>query len=117
MRDTWVSHQLVGKPALVPIDTIEVQPGWQARAVASISVDPQNSNRAYVSFGGFNTQIAGRSFYLIQVAEKQICWLKATVRGPGGHGAYAHRGGTVARLGRLLRALDRKRLPVHVRPA
>lgn len=36
MRGTWVSHQLVGKPALVPIDTIAVQPGWQTRLVDSI---------------------------------------------------------------------------------
>ncbi len=67
-------------------------------------------------FGGFSMAIAGHRFYPIQVAEKQICWLKATVRGPGGHGSYAHRGGTVARLGRLLRDLDRHRLPVHVTP-
>ena len=67
-------------------------------------------------FGGFSLPTAGRRFYPIQVAEKQICWLKATVRGPGGHGSYAHRGGTVARLGRLLRDLDRNRLPVHVTP-
>lgn len=31
MRDTWCSHQLVGKPALVPINTIEVAEGWQQR--------------------------------------------------------------------------------------
>ncbi len=67
-------------------------------------------------FGGFSLAIADKRFYPIQVAEKQICWLRATVRGPGGHGALAHRGGTVARLGRLLRDLDRKRLPVHVTP-
>lgn len=36
MRDTWVSHQLVGKPSLVPINTIDVQPGWQARLVDAI---------------------------------------------------------------------------------
>jgi hypothetical protein len=36
MRDSWVSHQLVGKPSLVPINSIEVQPGWQDRIVASI---------------------------------------------------------------------------------
>ena len=36
MRDTWVSHQLVGKPALVPIETIEVQPGWQGRLTDAI---------------------------------------------------------------------------------
>ncbi|MEO5577269.1 MAG: M20/M25/M40 family metallo-hydrolase [Gaiellaceae bacterium] len=67
-------------------------------------------------FGGFTLHLGGRRFYPIQVAEKQICWLKATVRGPGGHGAMVHRGGTVARLGRLLNDLDRKRLPVHVTP-
>lgn len=36
MRGTWVSHQLVGKPALVPIDTISVQHGWQGRLAAAI---------------------------------------------------------------------------------
>ena len=38
-------------------------------------------------FGGFSLTIGGQRFYPIQVAEKQICWLKATVRGAGGHGA------------------------------
>ena len=36
MRDSWVSHQLVGKPAMVPINTIDVQPGWQGRLVDAI---------------------------------------------------------------------------------
>jgi acetylornithine deacetylase/succinyl-diaminopimelate desuccinylase-like protein len=67
-------------------------------------------------FGGFTLYLGGKRFYPIQVAEKQICWLKATIRGPGGHGAFVHRGGTVARLGKLLRDLDRKRTPVHVTP-
>jgi acetylornithine deacetylase/succinyl-diaminopimelate desuccinylase-like protein len=67
-------------------------------------------------FGGFTLHIGGKRFYPIQVAEKQICWLRAVVRGPGGHGAMVNRGGTVARLGMLLSDLDRKRLPVHVTP-
>ena len=67
-------------------------------------------------FGGFTLTSGGRRFYPIQVAEKQICWLRATVRGPGGHGAMINRGGTMARLARLLRDLDRSRLPVHVTP-
>jgi acetylornithine deacetylase/succinyl-diaminopimelate desuccinylase-like protein len=66
--------------------------------------------------GGVSRTIAGKRFYPIQVAEKQICWLKGAVRGPGGHAAMIHRGGTMARLGRLLGDLDRKRLPVHVTP-
>jgi acetylornithine deacetylase/succinyl-diaminopimelate desuccinylase-like protein len=71
---------------------------------------------ALSEFGAFSLEISGRRFYPIQVAEKQICWLKATIRGKGGHGAMVNRGGTMARLGRLLRDLDRKRLPIHVTP-
>jgi len=67
-------------------------------------------------FGGFSLDIAGRRFYPIQVAEKQICWLRATVRGPGGHGAMVNRGGTMARVGKLLRDLDRRQLPIHITP-
>ena len=67
-------------------------------------------------FGGFSFELGGKRFYPIQIAEKQMCWLKATIRGPGGHGAMVNRDGTMARLGRFLRDLDRKRLPVHVTP-
>ena len=65
-------------------------------------------------FGGFSMEIAGRRFYPIQIAEKQVCWMRATVRGPAGHGSLLLRGGAVAKLARLLRTLDRRRLPVHV---
>lgn len=67
-------------------------------------------------FGGFSLELGGKRFYPIQVAEKQICWMKAAIRGRGGHGALIQRGGTMARLGRFLRDLDRKRLPIHVTP-
>jgi len=66
--------------------------------------------------GGISQVMAGKRFYPIQLGEKQICWLKATVRGPGGHGAMIHRDGTMARLARLLDDLNRKRLPIHVTP-
>ena len=69
--------------------------------------------------GGASTQhIAGRPFYPIMVAEKRVCRLRVTLRGPGGHAAArSHRGGTMARLGELLVALDHSRLPIHVTPA
>ncbi|MCZ7542531.1 MAG: M20/M25/M40 family metallo-hydrolase [Anaerolineae bacterium] len=66
--------------------------------------------------GGASTWVSGRKFYPIQVAEKQVCWLRARLRGPGGHGAMPVRGGIMARLARFLDALDRQRLPVHVTP-
>jgi acetylornithine deacetylase/succinyl-diaminopimelate desuccinylase-like protein len=67
-------------------------------------------------FGGFTLYVGRRRFYPIQVAEKRICWLRAAVRGPGGHGALPLRGGAMAKLARLLTKLDRRRLPVHVTP-
>src|SRR5215216_4572375 len=67
-------------------------------------------------FGGFPLYVGRRRFYPIQVAEKQRCFLRAVVRGPGGHGALPMRGGTMAKLARLLKRLDRRRLPVHVTP-
>jgi len=67
-------------------------------------------------FGGFTMQIGGRRFYPIMVAEKQVCWTRATLRGRAGHGSMPIRGGAMGKLGALLRALDRRRLPVHVTP-
>ena len=67
-------------------------------------------------FGGFSMYIGKQRFYPIMVAEKQVCWMKATVRGPGGHGSMPVRRGAMAQLSKLLRRLDRHRLPVHVTP-
>jgi acetylornithine deacetylase/succinyl-diaminopimelate desuccinylase-like protein len=67
-------------------------------------------------FGGARVPIGGVGFYPIQVAEKQICWLRGHVRGPGGHGAIGVKGSAMGRLGRILAKLDRGRLPVHVTP-
>ena len=67
-------------------------------------------------FGGFSLYLGGRRFYPIMVAEKQICGVRLTVRGPGGHAAFPLRGGAMARLGRVLARLDAARLPAHLTP-
>jgi len=66
--------------------------------------------------GGFSLYIGGRKFYPIQVVEKQVCWMRATVRGPAGHGSIPMHGGAMAKLGHLLQHLDAHRLPVHITP-
>lgn len=68
-------------------------------------------------FGGFTMPIAGRVFYPVMVAEKQVCWTRARFRGPAGHGSLPVRGGAMALAARLISRLDRRRLPVHVTPA
>ncbi|MFC2095857.1 M20/M25/M40 family metallo-hydrolase [Candidatus Bipolaricaulota bacterium] len=68
-------------------------------------------------FGGFSVHIDGKPLYMIQVAEKQPCWLQVSIRGPGGHGAMPMRDGAMAKLGSLLTQLNQIRLPVHITPA
>jgi acetylornithine deacetylase/succinyl-diaminopimelate desuccinylase-like protein len=68
-------------------------------------------------FGGFTLPLAGKRFYPVMVAEKQVCWMKATVRGPAGHASMPIRGGAMAKAGALLQALDQRRPPVRVTPA
>jgi acetylornithine deacetylase/succinyl-diaminopimelate desuccinylase-like protein len=71
---------------------------------------------AFGEFGGFNLGINGKRIYPIMVAEKQMCWMKLTFRGQGGHGSMPVRGEAMAKLGRALRLLDQHRLPYHLTP-
>ncbi len=77
----------------------------------------QGTRYALGEAGGFPLYIGKHKVYLIQVAEKQICWLKATLRGPGGHGSLPLRGGAMSKLAQVLNQLETKRLPVHITPA
>jgi acetylornithine deacetylase/succinyl-diaminopimelate desuccinylase-like protein len=67
-------------------------------------------------FGGFTQHVGGRRIYPIQVAEKQMCWLRGVLRGRGGHAAIPSRGTTMGALGELLVTLDRQQPPIHVTP-
>jgi acetylornithine deacetylase/succinyl-diaminopimelate desuccinylase-like protein len=68
-------------------------------------------------FGAFPFRFQGRRFYPIQVAERIGVGFRLTIEGPAGHGSMPIRGGAMAKLGRILRALDRRHLPVHLTPA
>lgn len=67
-------------------------------------------------FGGFSFPIGKQRFYPIMVAEKQICVLRAVVRGTSGHGSLKNRYSATARLAQVLRQLDRHPLPIHLTP-
>ena len=67
--------------------------------------------------GGGSAQYMGEQrFYPLMVAEKQVCWLRTRITGPGGHGSTPLRDGAMARLGKVLTTLNSNRLPVHVTP-
>lgn len=65
-------------------------------------------------FGGFPLRVGGKTFYPIQVLEKQCATVQVTVRGAGGHGSLPMRGGAAAHLAALLSTLDSQRLPFHL---
>jgi acetylornithine deacetylase/succinyl-diaminopimelate desuccinylase-like protein len=66
--------------------------------------------------GGVRFYLGRKKLYAIMVAEKQLCWMRTHVQGPGGHGSVPMRGGAMAKLAHLLQKLDQRRLPVHITP-
>lgn len=76
----------------------------------------KNIEHAIGEIGGFTLHMGNKRFYPISIAEKQICSLKTTIKGPGGHGSLPITGGAMAKLGEMLKKLDSKRLPVHITP-
>ena len=66
--------------------------------------------------GGSAQYIGDRRYYPLMIAEKQVCWLRTRISGPGGHGSSPLRDGAMARLGSLLTTLNSNRLPVHITP-
>lgn len=77
----------------------------------------QGIKYAIGEFGAFTIHLAGKSFYPVMVSEKQLCTMRVTFRGPGGHGSVPLRGGAMSKLGRALTRLDEGRLPAHITPA
>ena len=67
-------------------------------------------------FGGYPLYMVNKKFYPIQIAEKQACWMKATFKGPGGHGSIPMRGGSMSKLAGFINGIEKHRLPAHVTP-
>jgi acetylornithine deacetylase/succinyl-diaminopimelate desuccinylase-like protein len=63
--------------------------------------------------GGFNIQVAGRSFFTVQVAEKGVCWVRARATGEPGHGSMPREDSAVVQLSEAIAKLGRAGLPRH----
>lgn len=66
--------------------------------------------------GGYTLHLGNAQFYPIQVAEKGICWVKASVRGEPGHGSMPREDSAVIKLADAIARLGETPLPVHVTP-
>ncbi len=75
--------------------------------------DVVRAEYALGEIGAFSSNLFGRTFYPIQIAEKGLCWVRATFRGEPGHGSMPDRNSAVMKLARALKRLGRKGLPKH----
>jgi acetylornithine deacetylase/succinyl-diaminopimelate desuccinylase-like protein len=63
--------------------------------------------------GGFNIQVAGKSFFTVQVAEKGVCWVRARAMGEPGHGSMPREDSAVVQLSEAIARLGKQGLPRH----
>ncbi len=117
LRATHAQPRPAGDLILALLVDEEAGSDFGARFLVEERADLLEGVRYSIGEGGGATQwIGGRPFYPIAVSEKQRCLIRATIRGTGGHPAFVVRGTAMEKLGRLLTALEHKRLPVHVTP-
>ncbi len=87
-----------------------------SRFLVDHHADLVRAEYALGELGGFPLYMPRKTFYLVQVAEKGICWVRARVRGTPGHGSIPREDNCVARLGEALGRLGRARMPYHPVP-
>ena len=76
----------------------------------------QGIRYAIGEFGGFSFNLGRRRFYPIMVAEKQVCHLRVTFKGAGGHVSLVQGDNPMAALARFLQRVQSRQLPTHVTP-
>ncbi|HSQ26260.1 MAG TPA: M20/M25/M40 family metallo-hydrolase [Anaerolineales bacterium] len=65
--------------------------------------------------GGMTLHMAGAKVYVLQVAEKGVCWLRMTASGRPGHGSMPHSDNAIFHLSEALQKLRQKgHLPIHL---
>ncbi len=118
LRAKMENQKLPGDVILAIVSDEEVGGDYGAKFLVEKYAEQFKGIRyAIGEFGGFTLTVGKKRFYPIQVAEKQICAMLATVHGQGGHGSMPVRGGAMARLAQFLQQLDSHQLPIHVTPA
>jgi len=75
--------------------------------------DLVRSEFAIGEVGGFNIQVAGKSFFTVQVAEKGVCWVRARATGEPGHGSMPREDSAVVQLSEAIARLGKQGLPRH----
>ena len=75
--------------------------------------DKVKAEYAIGEMGGFSMEMGGVRFYLIQVAEKGMCWLKIKTHGDPGHGSMPDPDSAPIKAATVIDRLGKNRLPQH----
>jgi len=67
-------------------------------------------------FGACAMTVGQQKFYPIQVSEKQICWIEAKIKGPGGHGSIPLKNSAMAKIGKFINKISASSLAPHITP-
>jgi acetylornithine deacetylase/succinyl-diaminopimelate desuccinylase-like protein len=80
-----------------------------------VSEHPERVRAEYTlgEIGAFSQYVFGRTFYPVQIAEKGVCWVRASFEGTPGHGSMPRDDNAVLKLARALTRLGKTRLPQH----
>jgi acetylornithine deacetylase/succinyl-diaminopimelate desuccinylase-like protein len=117
LRAKYENTHLAGDVVLCIMSDEEAGGNFGAKFLVENHTDYFKGIRYAISeFGGFSFYFKGKKFFPIEVIQKQVCSIKATVRSRSGHGALVMKDGAMAKLARMLNQLDKKYLPVHITP-
>jgi acetylornithine deacetylase/succinyl-diaminopimelate desuccinylase-like protein len=86
---------------------------YGAKFLVDHHLDKIQAGHALSELGGFPVRLAGKRFYLCQVAEKGSCAVKMRARGTPGHGSVPIHDNAIVKLARAVTAVSRHPLPVH----
>jgi acetylornithine deacetylase/succinyl-diaminopimelate desuccinylase-like protein len=77
---------------------------------------PDEVRAGYVlgEVGGFTLDVGGRAIYPVQVAEKGMCWIRATARGTSGHGSVPREDNAIVALSRFLDRVGSRRMRLRL---
>lgn len=117
LRAKHENAYLAGDVVLCIMSDEEAGGNLGAKFLVELHADYFKGIRYAISeFGGFSFYFKGKKFFPIEVIQKQVCSIKATVRSRSGHGALVMKDRAMAKLARMLNQLDKKYLPVHIIP-
>jgi acetylornithine deacetylase/succinyl-diaminopimelate desuccinylase-like protein len=90
---------------------------YGSKFLASEHKELINAEYGITEGGAFTIYFGNSKAYLIQAAEKGVCWLRMTASGRPGHGSLPHTENAVFYLAEALERIHKaKHLPIHITP-